>query len=192
MESFISFISQPWPWYVGGPLIGLMILLLLWIENKPFAVAGSYRHLCAATVPAGIPFLKYNWKAEAWNLFFAAGIIAGGIFASAVLLHPDHIAISEATTKCLQDLGLHDTSGFLPRELFSFTALGTIKGLTIMVAGGFLVGFGSRYAGGCTSGHSMSGISDLQWTSMLATAFFFAGGILSSYILLPLILKLFP
>ncbi len=190
MDSFIHFISQPWQWYVGGPLIGLMILALLWIENKPFAVAGSYRHLCAAAVPAGIPFLKYNWKAEAWNLFFAAGIIAGGLIAGIVFAHSSHVAVSDATTRCLHNLGLHDMSGFLPPELFSFAALKTIKGFIIVVAGGFLVGFGSRYAGGCTSGHSMSGISDLQWTSMLATAFFFAGGIFSAYVLLPLILKL--
>jgi uncharacterized protein len=189
METIINFISQPWPWYVAGPLIGMVILLLQWIDNKPLAASASYRHVCAATLPAGIPFLKYNWKAETWNLFFVVGIFAGGFLAGILLSHPANISITDETTRQLLSAGLADTSGFVPAELFSFSALQTIPGFIIMVIGGFFIGFGSRYAGGCVSGHSMTGISDLQWTSMLATACIFAGGIFTSYVLLPLILK---
>ena len=188
--SLLKFISQPWPWYVAGPLIGLVIVLLQWIDNKPLAASSSYRHLCAAVFPQRIPFLKYNWKAEYWNLLFVAGIFIGGFLAATILTHPSNIAISHETTQQLQSIGLKNTNGFAPGQLFSFAALQTIPGIIIMVFGGFLIGFGSRYAGGCVSGHSMTGISDLQWTSMLATACIFAGGIFTSYILLPLILKL--
>lgn len=190
MQTIINYISQPWPWYVAGPLIGLIVLLLQWIDNKPLAASSSYRHVCAATLPSKIPFLKYNWKAESWNLFFAAGILLGGLLATIILSHPSGIAITNNTIQQLQSIGLKNTTGYAPDQLFSFAALQTIPGITIIVFGGFLIGFGSRYAGGCVSGHSMTGISDLQWTSMLATAFIFVGGIFTSYILLPLILKL--
>lgn len=189
--SLSEFISQPWPWYVAGPLIGLVLVLLQWIDNKPLAASSSYRHMCAVIFPAKIPFLKYNWKAETWNLVFVAGIFTGGSLATTILNHPSNIAISNETVQQLHSIGLKDTDGFAPLQLFSFAALQTIPGVIVMVFGGFLIGFGSRYAGGCVSGHSMTGISDLQWTSMLATASIFAGGIFTTYILLPLILKLY-
>ena len=189
--SVSEFISQPWPWYVAGPLIGLVLVLLQWIDNKPLAASSSYRHMCAAIFPAKVPFLKYNWKAEIWNLVFVAGIFTGGFLATTILNHPSNIAISNETVQQLHSIGLKDTDGFAPLQLFSFAALQTIPGIIVMVFGGFLIGFGSRYAGGCVSGHSMTGISDLQWTSMLATASIFAGGIFTAYILLPLILKLY-
>jgi uncharacterized protein len=189
MQSVLQFLSQPMPWYVGGPAIGAVILILQWFDNKPLAASSSYRHLCAATFPANIPFLKYDWKAETWNFFFVFGILAGGFIAGAFLQHPD-VALSNETIQMMQSIGLKDTNGFAPDQLFSFSALQTIPGILVIVFGGFLIGFGSRYAGGCVSGHSMTGISDLQWTSILATMFIFAGGIFSAYIILPLILKL--
>lgn len=190
MQSIIYYLSQPWPWYIAGPLIGLVIILLQWIDNKPLAASSSYRHVCSAAFPNGIPFLtNYNWRSESWNLFFVAGITIGGFLAGNLLSHPGNIAISHETAVQLRSIGLQDTNGFVPAQLFSFDALKTIPGIIIMVFGGFLVGFGSRYAGGCVSGHCMTGISDLQWTSLLATACIFAGGIFTSYYLLPLILK---
>jgi uncharacterized membrane protein YedE/YeeE len=190
MEVFINYISQPWPWYAAGPLIGLVIILLQWIDNKPLAASSSYRHICASVFPAGVPFLRYNWKAEYWNLFFTAGIAIGGFLAANIVTHPVNIAINHETKTLLQSIGIHDTTGFAPTQLFSLAALKTTSGIISMVLGGFLIGFGSRYAGGCVSGHSMTGISDFQWTSMLATVCIFAGGNFTAYILLPIILKL--
>lgn len=191
MQTIISYISQPWPWYIAGPLIGLVIILLQWIDNKPLAASSSYRHVCSAAFPNGIPFLiNYNWKSESWNLFFVTGITIGGFLAGNFLSHPGDITINPETTVQLQSMGVQNTNGFAPARLFSLPALQTIPGIIVIVFGGFLIGFGSRYAGGCVSGHSMTGISDLQWTSMLATISIFIGGILASYYLLPLILKL--
>ncbi len=188
MSSIIHTLSQPWPWYVAGPLIGLVIVLLQWIDNKPLAASASYRHVCAATFPSGIPFLKYDWKSEVWNLIFVIGIFIGGFLAEILFSHPSNIGISIETTEQLKSIGLTETNGFAPAQLFSFSALKNFAGIIVMVLGGFLIGFGSRYAGGCVSGHSMTGISDLQWTSLLATACIFAGGIFTAYILLPLII----
>jgi uncharacterized membrane protein YedE/YeeE len=191
MQTIINYISQPWPWFIAGPLIGLVIVLLQWIDNKPLAASSSYRHVCSAAFPNGIPFLiNYNWKAESWNLFFVAGITIGGFVAGNILSHPPNIAITNETAQQLEAIGLKNTNGFAPAQLFSFSALQTVPGIIVMVIGGFLIGFGSRYAGGCVSGHCMTGISDLQWTSMLATACIFAGGIFTAYYLLPLIIKL--
>ncbi len=190
MQPILNFISQPLPWYVAGPLIGLVIVLLQWIDNKPLAASASYRHVCAATFPSGIPFLNYDWKSEIWNLVFVIGIFIGGFLSATFLSHPANIAISTETIQQLHSAGLTDTGGFAPAQLFSFTALQSVAGIIVMVFGGFLIGFGSRYAGGCVSGHSMTGISDLQWTSVLATACIFAGGIFTAYILLPFIINL--
>src|SRR5690606_31044476 len=71
----MDLIRQPWPWYIAGPLIGLTVPLLLLIGNKSFGISSSLRHVCAACVPAKIPFFSYDWKKEVWNLFFAGGII---------------------------------------------------------------------------------------------------------------------
>jgi uncharacterized membrane protein YedE/YeeE len=190
MQTIINYISQPWPWYIAGPLIGLVIVLLQWIDNKPLAASSSYRHICAAAFPGKVSFLKYKWKAELWNLFFVGGIVIGGFLTANMLSHPSNIAITNETAQQLEAIGLKNVNGFAPAQLFSFAALQTIPGIITMVIGGFLIGFGSRYAGGCVSGHSMTGISDLQWTSMLATACIFGGGIFTAYVLLPFILKL--
>ena len=76
--SILEWIKQPWPWYVAGPVIGLTVPTLLIIGNKSFGISSSLRHLCAACIPANIKFFKYDWKKEAWNLFFIGGVVIGG------------------------------------------------------------------------------------------------------------------
>jgi uncharacterized membrane protein YedE/YeeE len=181
---------EPWPWYVAGPLIGLLVPLLLMLGGKPFAISANLRHMCAATVPAGLPFFKYDWKRDGgWNLLFALGILLGG-FVAARWLMPDGytVAIADATRADLLALGLHDLSGVVPPELFSWESLSTGRGWITLIVGGFLVGFGARWAGGCTSGHAISGLAALQLPSLLAVLGFFAGGLLMTHLLLPLIL----
>lgn len=190
MNQFIEWISQPWPWYVAGPMIGLTVPALLIVGNKTFGISSSLRHICAACVPAGIPFFTYNWKKEIWNLLFVLGVGIGGFIAMNFLANPNTIVISESTQADLAALGIKDFTDLMPKDIFSWESALSAKGLLFFVFGGFLVGFGTRYAGGCTSGHAIMGISSLQWPSLVATIFFMIGGFLMTHVLMEPLMKL--
>lgn len=190
MNQFIEWISQPWPWYVAGPMIGLTVPALLILGNKTFGISSSLRHVCAACVPAGIPFFTYDWKKEIWNLLFVFGTAIGGFIAMNFLANPETIVISQATQADLSALGITDFTDLMPVEIFNWNTIFTGKGVLFFVFGGFLVGFGTRYAGGCTSGHAIMGISSLQWPSLVATIFFMVGGFLMTHVLLEPLMKL--
>lgn len=187
----LEILKQPWHWAVAGTVIGLTVPTLLILGNKKFGISSSFRHVCASCVPAGISFFKYDWKKEIWNLFFVAGVLIGGFLATNFLSNPEPIQVAEATKARLAEYGINDYTSLLPSEIFSVDSLLTFKGFIFFVVGGFLVGFGARYAGGCTSGHAIMGLSNLQWPSLVATISFMIGGFLSANILLPLIFKLF-
>lgn len=184
----LQLLKQPWPWYVAGPLIGLMVPVLLIAGNRTFGISSSLRHICAACVPSKIPFFSYEWKKELWNLVFVAGILLGGFLAAAVLINDQPIQINSTLVTELSSYGITDYGSQVPRQLFNFTELFTLKGFVLIVFGGFLVGFGTRYAGGCTSGHSIMGLSNLQLPSLIATICFMAGGFIMANLILPLIL----
>jgi uncharacterized protein len=186
----IEFLKHSWPWYIGGVLIGLMVPALLIIGNKSFGVSASLRDICAACIPSKIPFLDYDWKKEVWNLFFSAGIIIGGLIGGYLLDDPQPEKISQHTLHALEHNGVHFNQGFVPKNIFNWSYLFTLPGFIIIVVGGFLVGFGTRYAGGCTSGHGIMGLSTFQWPSLIAVSSFFVGGIISANWLLPLILNI--
>ncbi len=183
-------LHHPWPWYVSGPLIGLMVPALLLLGNKSFGISSSLRHICAACLPAGIPFFTYNWKKEAWNLFLAAGVLTGGYIAATFLASPEPVQVNEKLLHELQQYGITNHKGLMPVDIFNWTTLFSLKGLLLMVAGGFLVGLGTRYAGGCTSGHAIMGLSNLQWPSLVATVCFMIGGFIMANLILPYILQL--
>jgi hypothetical protein len=188
--TILEWIKQPWPWYVAGPLIGLTVPTLLIIGNKSFGISSSLRHVCAACLPANIPFFKYDWKKEIWNLFFVLGIFFGGMIAMNLLANPEPMHISSRLSAELAGYGVTDYNGLVPKQLFNWKALLTLKGFLLIVAGGFMVGFGTRYAGGCTSGHAIMGLSTLQWPSLVATCCFMAGGFIMANLILPFILSL--
>lgn len=188
--NMLELIRQPWHWSIAGVLIGLTVPILLLLGNKHFGISANLRHICAACLPANIPFFKYDWKKEVWNLFFAAGILIGGFVAAQFLSNPEPVEIAAATKAKLEAQGIREFNGMLPADLFSFQSLGTLRGFVIMILGGFLVGFGTRYAGGCTSGHAIMGLSNLQWPSLVATVCFMLGGILMTWFGLPFILNL--
>jgi len=183
-------VSQPWPWYVAGPLIGLIVPILLLVGGKMFGVSTNLRHICAATFPGKIEFLRYDWKKEGmWNLFFVVGTFIGGFFAvQLVPVAGVEIGISDATKADLAGLGISDFTGLVPAQFISWSGLLSVQGLILVIVGGFLVGFGSRYAGGCTSGHAISGLADFQGPSLVAVIGFFAGGLIVTHLILPLIL----
>lgn len=187
----LELIRQPWPWYVAGALIGLTVPALLLLGNKHFGISSSLRHICAACLPANISFFKYNWRREMWNLFFVGGVLLGGLVATQLLSNPDPIQVSAKTVNDLEALNVTVDNELMPASIFSFENLFSLKGLVFFVLGGFLVGFGTRYAGGCTSGHSIMGLSTLQWPSLVATCCFMAGGFAMVHLIFPWLMKLF-
>lgn len=192
----LELLQQPWHWAFSGFMIALtMFILLFW--GKSFGMSATMRAMCAAG-GAGkkISFFDFDWKAQAWNLLFALGAVIGGYIASTYLASPEPVNISSATIAHLQGWGIdypnniQEGTGYLPLDLFNFETLFTLKGFLLFVLGGFFVGFGARYAGGCTSGHAISGLSNLQVPSLIAVIGFFIGGLMMTHLLLPLILQL--
>ena len=189
MSAVLSALREPWPWYVAGPLIGLTVPALLLMGNRHFGISANLRHLCAM-LPGRAPFFRYDWRKESWNLVFVVGLILGGFLAGTLLANPEPLRVASSTSSELVALGVDPDGALVPATLFSWSGLLSLKGLLLMVGGGFLLGFGARYAGGCTSGHAISGLAELQLPSLVAVIGFFAGGLISTHLLLPLILGL--
>jgi uncharacterized membrane protein YedE/YeeE len=183
----MEFIYNTWPWYVAGPLIALIMFLLLKMGKK-FGMSSNLRTLCTIGGAGRFSdFFKFDWKASQWNLWVVAGVIVGG-FIAFNFLTPNAPQIHNDVVVQLQELGINSTNtSFLPTELFSLESMLTIKGFAILLIGGFLVGFGARYAGGCTSGHAISGLSNLQLPSLIAVIGFFIGGLVMVHFIFPLI-----
>jgi len=183
----MDLLTRPWPWYVAGPIIGLAVPLVYLYAGRKWGVSSTFRDVCAATFPRDLDYFAYSWRSRgAWRLTMVIGLIIGGLVAG--LTGPAEVAISEATRADLASLGLTDFSGLVPSEIFSWSGLGSTAGVVLIVVGGFLVGFGTRYADGCTSGHAISGLSALRVTSLVAVLGFFAGGLIATHLLLPIIL----
>lgn len=191
----MEFISQPWPWYVAGPLIAFTMALLL-LFGKRFGVSSSLQTMCTM-VGAGkvADYFKIDWKKSIWSLVFIAGSILGGYIAHNYLMgeNGEHsqIVLSEATTQNLKSYGMvNPGQDYEPEAIFNWDNLFTTQGLIMIILGGFLVGFGSRYANGCTSGHAISGLSNLQLPSLIAVMGFFIGGLIVTWFVLPNLLTL--
>jgi len=190
MSDFLTTaLREPWPWYVAGPLIGLIVPVLLLLGNRPFGISSNLRHLCAIAAPGTTSYLRYDWRSVGgWNLAFLAGVTAAGALVAA-LSGDVHVDIAPATRDALAALGVTDTSGWLPASLYSWDALTSWRGLVLIVLGGFMVGFGTAWAGGCTSGHGITGLAAMELPSLVAVCGFFAGGLIGTHLLLPLILR---
>ena len=167
----------------------MALWFLLLLGNKSFGVSSSLRHICAICIPAKIPFFQYDWKKELWNLFFVSGILLGGLAVALFFQHTEPVLVNPKLVTELQQYGISN-EGLLPADVFNWNNVVTLKGFIMMIIGGFLIGFGTRYAGGCTSGHSIMGLSTFQLPSLIATICFMAGGFFVSNLILPLILKL--
>ncbi|MEM8967989.1 MAG: YeeE/YedE thiosulfate transporter family protein [Bacteroidota bacterium] len=187
----IEFISQPWPWYVAGPIIASIMFALLWFGNS-FGISANLRTMCSiAGAGRQSAFFNFNWRKQVWNLVFAAGMMIGGAITYKYFMPGQQVHISQATVTELQELGIKNPGeSVLPADIFTWEALLTVKGIIMIVVGGFLVGFGTRYAGGCTSGHAISGLSDLQFPSLVAVIGFFIGGLVATYFILPYLLTI--
>lgn len=182
--------THAWPWYVAGPLIGLFVPALLLVGNRMFGISSNFRHVCAAVLPQRADFFRYDWRrAGGWNLAFALGILLGGVVAQQWLTDGSAVALSPSAQESMRALGVSIGNGLVPAELFSWQALTGWRGITMLIGGGFLVGFGTAYAGGCTSGHAISGLADMQLPSLVAVLGFFAGGLISTWLVLPALLS---
>lgn len=189
MHSLYDLLAAPWPWYVTGPLLGLVVPGLLLLGNRPFGISSNLRHACAIASPVRPPYLQYDWRrAGGWNLAFLGGATAAGVLIGWLMPSPV-LSISPDTLTALRELGIDDVGGYVPASIFSWEALASWRGALLVVGGGFLVGFGTAYGGGCTSGHGVTGLADLQLPSLIAVCGFFAGGLAGTHLLLPLVLR---
>lgn len=181
-------ILNPWPWYVAGPLIALIMFLLIF-TGKQFGMSSNLRTMCTLFGAGKISeFFKFDWKAQRWNLAVAVGAVIGGFIAANFLTADSAVHISPKTVSALEELGFGSAGEtYLPERLFSIEALKDIKSVILLLIGGILIGFGARYAGGCTSGHAISGLSNLQLPSLIAVVGFFIGGLVMVHLLFPLI-----
>lgn len=182
-----EFITQTWSWWFSGTMISAIMFFLLYF-GQSFGFSANLRTICsAAGLGKKTKFFDFNWKAQIWNLVFLVGAIAGGFIAKEFLSSGIPVQISQATINDLSKLGIAAPTSLQPAELFSLEAVLSVKGFLVLALGGLLVGFGSRYAGGCTSGHAISGLSDLQVPSLIAVIGFFIGGLIMTFFILPLI-----
>jgi uncharacterized protein len=183
----IEFISQPWSWYVSGTLIAAIMFLLLYF-GKSFGFSSNLRTICTACGGGKfVKFFDFNWRSQVWNLMFLIGAVIGGFITSQFLSNGEPVLISQQTITDISAMGFAAPTSVQPEELFSMEAAFTLKGFIILALGGLMVGFGSRWAGGCTSGHAISGLSDLQLPSLIAVIGFFAGGLLMTHLIMPLL-----
>lgn len=150
-------LTGPWSPWISGVIIGLMVPALYLVVGRRFGMSSSLRHIGAMCAPsAKSEYLRlHNWRAHQWNLVLVAGVIFGSAIASQFVIGDQLPVLPEAASSPL--------------------------GLLRLAFGGVLVGFGTRYAGGCTSGHTISGISNLNPPSMVATAAFFGGGLIATW-----------
>ena len=182
-----EFITQTWSWWFSGTMIAAIMFFLLYF-GQSFGFSANLRTICAAAgLGKNTKFFDFNWKAQTWNLVFLVGAIVGGFIAKQFLSSDIGVAISPATINDLSKLGIAAPASLQPAELISLDAILSIKGFLVLAIGGLMVGFGSRYAGGCTSGHAISGLSDLQVPSLIAVVGFFIGGLIMTFFILPLI-----
>jgi uncharacterized membrane protein YedE/YeeE len=184
----MEFFTQTWHWAISGFLLGSSMLLLIYF-GKTFGMSSNLRTMCTMIgLGKSVPFFNFDWKTQKWNLVVVIGAILGGFFATHFLSSPDNVAINPKTITEIAQLGIEAPQGKLgPDALFSTEVMMTTKGFLILLLGGVLVGFGTRYAGGCTSGHAITGLSNLQLPSLKAVMGFFIGGLIMSHLILPLI-----
>ena len=184
----MNVIFQTWPWYVSGFLIGMIMLCLIYF-GKVFGMSSNLSTLCSMTgIGKKVSFFNFDWKAQRWNLLVVLGAMLGGFVAVQFLGDASNVAINPKTIAQLAQLGIDSPSGkLMPNALFANDVFQSPKMIFILIIGGVLIGFGTRYASGCTSGHAISGLSNFQIQSLKAVIGFFIGGLIMAHLILPLI-----
>ncbi|GAC1310102.1 MAG: YeeE/YedE thiosulfate transporter family protein [Mucilaginibacter sp.] len=182
----LELLKEPWPWYTSGAVIAFIMVLLIFF-GKSFGFSSNLRTICSmAGAGKQVKFFDFDWRAQRWNLLFLIGAILGGVLSSTLFKNDQPMKLSLATIADLRQLGIRFDGQLNPSQLFG-TAYLSVKNILLLLTGGLLVGFGSRYAGGCTSGHAISGLSNLQLPSLVAVIGFFIGGLAMTWLIFPLI-----
>jgi len=174
-----NIIFEPWPWWIGGPLIGLFVIALLLLERKQLGISSSYQFVCAKVSPFKLDYFK-NPKKSQWQFWFVSGMVLGGVLLS-FLIGDVNVSVSRDTVATLNEIGVTDLGGYVPVELYNSSS----ESLLILLIGGLFIGFGARYANGCTAGHAIMGCAQLSVASIIATVCFFTGGIIATYLIIP-------
>ena len=192
----MSIINMPWHWAFSGCMIALVMFLLLFAGRR-FGLSTSFDVVCTiAGAGRTVKYFEGDWRKQAWLLVFVVGLIGGAAIATHWMQSPLPVQIAQSTSDDLSALGIHTPTtlaegrGYVPGEVFNFNSLLTLRGFILLIVGGFLIGFGTRWAGGCTSGHAISGLSNLQLPSLIAVVGFFIGGLVMTHLLFPLIFSL--
>lgn len=184
----LEVIRQPWPWYVAGPLISLIMFSMLFF-GKQFGISSTMRTVCGMAGGSRFSsFFDFDWRSQMWNILFVIGAIIGGVISSAFLMPDYAIDLNPETIESLRNVGIVAPGKEYVPPIFNWENLMTFQGFTFMIIGGFMVGFGTRYAGGCTSGHAISGLSNLQIPSLIAVVGFFIGGLIVTHLIIPVLL----
>lgn len=184
----MNYLLGTWHWSISGFLIGLVMLILIYF-GKSFGMSSNLRTICTMLGAQKFSdFFKFDWREQKWSLAVILGAILGGFIAIQFLSNNEIVDLNPKTVEALQNYHIDYEKGkLLPETLFSFENIFTLKGIAILFLGGILVGFGTRYAGGCTSGHAISGLSNLQIPSLIAVIGFFVGGLIMVHLIFPLI-----
>jgi uncharacterized membrane protein YedE/YeeE len=161
-----AFFVERWPWWIGGPAIGLFVLGFFFFQNRLLGASSTFQAVMEAlrrrgrgdepdfqALRSGLALPPDTRGEEGWRAWFWLGLFLGGLI-SGFLAHT---------------LGQPALAG-----LGEFLKLSWLGQIVVLFFGGILIGSGTRASGGCTSGHAITGISSLQGASLAATAVFFA------------------
>ena len=174
-------IYEPWPWWIGGPLIGIFVTLFLLIERKQLGISSSYQYICSKVSPWKLDYFRDTGRLK-WQFLFVLGVVLGGVLV--YLTTPAYdVALAEGAANRLATYGIGAQKGYLPEELYNWST----KSIVVLGIGGILLGFGARYANGCTAGHAIMGNAQLAPSSIISTVFFFVGGLISTYLIIPIL-----
>ena len=188
MDAIFNLLSQPWPWYVAGPIIGSLVPLMILMGNRFFGVSKNFEHMCAIAMPDQIAECSrqqgYNWRDYKWSLFFVTGIVLGGVLAGFVFVNPEPIAVSAATQQMFAEWGITERGAeFAPAAIYGLSP----RNIVLLLVSGLIIGFGTRYANGCTSGHCISGVAMMLPESVIAAIGIFGGGVLAAWLIVPML-----
>lgn len=157
---------EPLAWYIAGPLIGITVPVLLLLREKQLGISSSFRVAGTLLLPK-VNYFRYDRKKDEWQVYFVLGILI-----AALLIFN------------LTELGVPPETDALGKAIFQPYDL---TYLPAFFAGSICIGFGARYANGCTAGHCIMGNSQLAFSSLVTTIFFFIGGLVATHFIVPLV-----